>query len=171
MQNGGFKNVASLTVKLFRSARCCRRERKAKREREREKEKERGSRIDKFWNICVLFRERMRGEHDLDPFNSALFIGPPSVKAGGALLFSFPPARHGVSAIHLIKPQWKGRVGGDEEITLPVEANWHIFQFPGANGTNIIHTEAEALLLSLKRNFQLLLFWSYQELHYYDSHE
>lgn len=74
------------------------------RESEREKEREEvESTNSEIYAFC--FRERMRGEHDLDPFNSALFIGPPSVKASGALLFSFPPARHAVSAIHLIKPQ------------------------------------------------------------------
>lgn len=73
-------------------------EEKEGRER-REGEKERNRRILKYLRFVL---KRMRGRHDLDPFNYALHW-PPSVKAGAVC--SPVLVSSGVSTIHLIKPQ------------------------------------------------------------------
>lgn len=67
--------------------------------REREGGKERNRRIPKYLRFVL---KRMRGRHDLDPFNYALHW-PPSVKAGAVC--SPVLVSSGVSTIHLIKPQ------------------------------------------------------------------
>lgn len=92
------------------------------------KDEERGSRIDKFWNICLSFETHARRARPR-PFQLRSSLAPLGQSWSSPVLVSSGEARHSVSTIHLIKPQWKGRVGGDEEITLLAEVNWHIFQF------------------------------------------
>lgn len=70
-----------------------------KREGREEGGKERNRRILKYLRFVL---KRMRGRHDLDPFNYALHW-PPSVKAGAVC--SPVLVSSGVSTIHLIKPQ------------------------------------------------------------------
>lgn len=80
------------------------------------------ARFDKFWNILVSFRAHARRAWPR-PFQPRSSLVPLGQRWSSPVLVS-----SGVSTIHLIKPQWKGRVGGDEEITLPAKVNWHIFR-------------------------------------------
>lgn len=80
--------------------------------------KRRKREIDEFWNICVSYWNACATDTTSTLSTTLLFIGPPRSKLE---LCSPVLVSSGVSTIHLIKPQWKGRVGGDEEITLLAE--------------------------------------------------